>query len=166
MKVMSIDASTKSTGVALFDNGKLIDYKNFTESGTDTFRRIKNMTKKIEDYFLEHSPDRIILEEVLPEDVRNNQKTFKPLIYLQSNLVLMFHEYKKTVELVNVNTWRKTLGIPTGMYAKRELCKQKSIELIKKKYGIDANDDVCDAICIGCAGQMGIVNEDGEPSAF
>ena len=166
MKLLSIDASTKSTGVALFENGKLIDYQNVVETSTDALRRIKNMTKKIEDYYLKYKPDRIVIEDVLPEDVRNNQKTFKSLIYLQSSIAMMLHDYKKTAEFINVNTWRKALGIPTGMYAKRELCKQKSIEYIKKKYGIEANDDVCDAICIGCASQIGVLDDDGEPSAF
>lgn len=166
MKIMSIDASTKSTGVAIFEDGKLIDYQNFVESGADTLRRIKNMAQRIEDYYLQYKPNVVIMEDVLPSDVGNNQKTFKPLIYLQSEVVMKLHEHKQTVEFMNVNTWRSIIGIPVGRYAKRELVKQKSIEFIKKKYGIDANDDVCDGICIGYAYQSGKINEDGEPSAF
>lgn len=163
MKIMSIDASTKSTGVAIFEDGKLIDYKNLTESGADTLRRIKDMTKQIEDYYLSFKPNIVVMEDVLPSDVGNNQKTFKPLVYLQGEVVLALHEHKQSVEFMNVNTWRSIIGIPVGRYAKRELVKQKSIEFIKKKYGIDANDDICDGICIGYAYQNQI---NDEPSAF
>lgn len=40
MKIMSLDVSTKSTGVAIFDNKQLIEYYNFTASSTDVIKRI------------------------------------------------------------------------------------------------------------------------------
>ena len=43
MKVLAIDASTKSTGVALFDDKKLVKYDCFTASSTDLIKRIQNI---------------------------------------------------------------------------------------------------------------------------
>ena len=151
MKLMSIDASTKSTGVALFENGKLIDYQNFVDGGSDTFQRIKNMASLIEEYYLKNKPNVVVLEDVLPSDVGNNLKTFNPLHYLQAEIVLKLHTHKQKIEIINVNTWRSTCGIPVGRYAKREIVKAKSIALVKQKYGIDVNDDISDAICLGWA---------------
>ena len=37
MRVMSIDASTKSTGIAIFFDGKLETYKCLTESSKDVY---------------------------------------------------------------------------------------------------------------------------------
>lgn len=162
MKLMSIDASTKSTGIALFEDGKLIDYQNFVEGGSDTFQRIKNMASRIEEYYLKNKPNVVVLEDVLPADVGNNIKTFKPLHYLQGEIVLKLHTYEQRVEIVNVNTWRSTCGIPVGRYAKRDIVKAKSIALVKQKYNIDVNDDISDAICIGWAYPR--IGE--EPSAF
>ena len=160
MKIMSIDASTKSTGVALFEDGKLIDYKNFVEGGVDTLSRIDAMATAIENYYLENKPKVVVMEDVLPSDVGNNLKTFNPLHYLQAEVVLRLHRRNQKVEFMNVNTWRSICGITVGRYGKREIVKAKSIALVKNKYGIEANDDICDAICLGWAYQ----NE--EPSAF
>lgn len=161
MKIMSIDASTKSTGIALFENGKLIDYKNIVQSSTDTLNRIDAMSAEIEKYYVNNNPDIIVMEDVLPTDVGNNLKTFNPLHYLQAEVVLRLHRRKQAVTLMNVNTWRRICGFAMGRYGTRDVMKKKSIEFIKKKYNIDANDDVCDAICLGWAYQ----NQE-EPSAF
>ena len=40
MKIISLDVSTKSTGLAVFDGEKLIDYKLITASSTDLIKRI------------------------------------------------------------------------------------------------------------------------------
>ena len=47
MKVMAIDASTKSTGVAIFDNGDLIAYKCLTCSDKNALDRIPKMVQMI-----------------------------------------------------------------------------------------------------------------------
>ena len=49
---------------------------------------------------------------------------------------------------MQANKWRKNLGIKTGRGIKRENLKPLDIKYVKDTYGIDANDDVCDAICL------------------
>ena len=43
MKVLAIDASTKSTGVALFEDTELIKYACLTASSTDLIKRIQKI---------------------------------------------------------------------------------------------------------------------------
>ena len=83
MKVMAIDASTKSTGVAIFDNGNLITYKCLTCSDKNALDRIPKMVQMIMNMYNQDEIDKVIMEDVIPEDVNHNDKTFKPLIYLQ-----------------------------------------------------------------------------------
>ena len=47
MKVLSIDASTKSSGIAIFEENKLIHYECITASNTDTYKRIEKMINRI-----------------------------------------------------------------------------------------------------------------------
>ena len=47
MKILSIDASTKSTGWAVYEDSQLKDYGCITSSSTDLFKRIHKMVDEI-----------------------------------------------------------------------------------------------------------------------
>jgi hypothetical protein len=47
--------------------------------------------------------------------------------------------------------FRKELDFVQGKNVKREELKQQAINYVKKIYNLEVNDDVADAICIGCA---------------
>ena len=85
MILMAIDGSTKSSGVAIFDTEtkKLLHYECITASSTEKIKRINKMVDGFEKLFQEYKVDRIVMEEPLPEDVRNNRNVFKALMYLQ-----------------------------------------------------------------------------------
>lgn len=149
--VMALDMSTHSTGVAIFRDKRLIKYTCITAAGSDLIKRINIMVEGILKLYKEYNVTEVIAEEVLPEDVNNSQKTFKALIYLQAAVVMAFDKYKQKVQLVYVNTWRKACGIATGRNITRAKAKALDIEFVAQHYGISANDDICDAICIGWA---------------
>lgn len=162
MITIAIDASSKSTGIAVFKDKELI-YKNcITSSNKDTYARIKYMVAEIEKVYKKYGADNIIIEDVIPEDVRHNQSVYKVLIYLQAAIVLMFHEYKKEVEFYTSSEWRAKCGIHTGRGIKRESLKAADINFVKEKYNMLVNDDVADAICIGWA----YINAKSAPTAF
>ena len=75
MVIMAIDASTKSTGVALFEDDKLIDYSLITAGSTDLIKRIKVIVKGLEDILKANKVDKIVLEEVRPQGGTANIKT-------------------------------------------------------------------------------------------
>ncbi len=154
MKTLAIDASTKSTGIAIFDNKDLIHYECITTSSKDVLTRIKYMTDKIEEIYKKYSPDQIIMEQIIPDNLNDekwtkNQKTFKALFYLQAAIVLMFHYYSIEVEFIASSTWRSMCGIKTGAGIKRNSLKPKDIEFVQNEYKLTVNDDIADAICIG-----------------
>lgn len=151
MKILAIDASTKSSGIALFENDKLIDYKCLTCTDKNSLDRIPKMTKKIMDFYREYDIDKVIMEDVIPEDVQHNDKTFKPLVYLQGMIRIEMHKEGQDIDFYISSVWRKKCGIKTGPGITRERLKRDAMTLVKSKYGITANDDICDAICIGYA---------------
>lgn len=152
MKILSIDASSKSTGIAIFQNGKLIYHQNIiVKSSLDVLTRIKKMTNRIQEIYNKYKPTDIVMQQILPQDVRHNQKVFKALIYLQASIVLMLHTYKKQVTLYVASHWRSLCGIKTGRGVTRDRLKQASKDLVRQNYGLVVNDDISDAICIGIA---------------
>lgn len=153
MNIVSIDASTKSSGIALFSNDKLITYDNFTSGSADLIKRITHMINKLDEFLLTYPVDKIILEEVHPEDKLTNLKTHKALMYLQAAIVFLIHDrYPKIqIEYIYPSEWRKLCGIKTGRNTYRQSLKEQDITFVKNNFNLDVNDDIADAICIGYA---------------
>ena len=148
MKTLFLDLSTKSTGWAVGEDGKLIDYGCVTSSSQNIFKRISVMQKFINEQIEKYQIEKIVAEEVRP-DVPNSH-TFKVLTWLQG--IIIYEAYLKNnridYEFIQANSWRSKIGIHTGPKIKREELKKADIDYVKNKYGISANDDVCDAICL------------------
>ena len=168
MITIAIDASTKSTGVAVFKDKELVAKYNFINNASGVLKRIKYMTDKIEEVYKEYKSEKvqIVMEQVIPDNLNDakwtrNQNTFKALFYLQAAIVLMFDHYNLEVELVGASTWRKWCGIKQGG-ANRETLKFRDVEFVKQNYNLEVNDDVADAICIG----HGKIHHEPEPQAF
>lgn len=168
MITIAIDASTKSTGVAVFQDKELVEKYNFINNANGVLKRIKFMTDKIEEVYKEYRLKKvqIVMEQVIPDNLNDakwtrNQNTFKALFYLQAAIVLMFDHYNLDVELVGASTWRKWCGIKQGG-ANRETLKFRDIEFVKQNYNLEVNDDIADAICIG----HGKIHHEPEPQAF
>lgn len=152
MKVLAIDASTKSTGIAIFENNNLIYYGNIISNKGFFIDRIKQMKQKILSIYKEYKPTDVVMEDVLPQDVKHNQTVFKALIYLQASIVIsLYLENKQNVQLYTASHWRKLCGIKTGRGIVRQTLKKASVDLVKKRYKLDVNDDISDAICLGYA---------------
>lgn len=165
MKVLALDLSTKNTGWAVFEDKKLIDSGCIAATSTNVLNRISKITEELRIIYDRFNPDEIIVEEVLPEDVKHNQQVFKALMYMQASVALEFNKSGKKLNFYVASEWRKKCGIRTGRGVTRDMVKAADIKFVKDNYGIDANDDICDAICIGYAYTNGksttVVTEDG-----
>ena len=174
MVTIAIDASTKSTGVAVFKDKDLVSTNNIVNNDKSVLKRIKYMTDEIEKIFflikdersIEDKKFQIVMEQIIPDNLADekwtkNQATFKALFYLQAAIVLMFDHYNLEVELVGASTWRKWCGIKQGRTT-RDVLKQRDMQFVEQYYNKDVNDDVADAICIG----HGKIFHEPEPAAF
>lgn len=153
MKVMAIDASTKSSGVAVFMDNKLLTYECITASSTDLIKRIQKIVNGLETILHQYEVDKIILEEVRPENGLQNIQTHRALMWLQAAIAFMVHDnFPNTqIEYVYPSEWRKACGIQTGRGVRRDSLKTADIDFVKSEYKIDVNDDIADAIGIGHA---------------
>lgn len=152
MIILAIDASTKNTGYAIFENGDLKDYGCISAGSTNLYKRIDKMIEGLKEILTKYKVDKVVLEDVIPEDVRGNQQVFKALTYLQGYILHNLDDYKLLpATFFTASQWRKRCGIHTGRGVKRESLKEKDIKFVRDRYGIEVNDDAADAICIGYA---------------
>lgn len=151
MIIMAIDGSTKSTGIAIFNNKKLIYQECIQSISTDMIKRVIFMTNRISAIVQEYNPTDIIMEDPLPEQVAHNQAAYKALMYLQAGVVIELYKLGHMVHFYGSQHWRKIVGIKTGRGIKRQALKQASIALVWNEFELEVNDDIADAINIGLA---------------
>ena len=149
-KLISMDTSSNSTGVAIFIDGKLsrhflIDLKSIK----NTEERITEMIKQIYRVIEDENPDIVTTELTVVTRNAQAQRNLTMIlgaIYgkcIEKNI--WYHSYRPTEWRSLIDTDKKPKG------KKREDYKEWSINIVKEKYDIEANDDVCDAILIGRA---------------
>ena len=99
MRILSIDASTKSSGWAIFEDTKLVDYGMVTASSTDLIKRIHKIVDGFDEILSKNQIDTIILEEVRPENGLQNIKTHRALMWLQGQLAVMIHDSHNNIPI-------------------------------------------------------------------
>ena len=150
-KLISMDTSSTSTGVAIFIDGVLsrhflIETKNIKDTET---RLIKMFSRLYEVIYME-KPDILVTELTV---VTRNAQAQRNLTMILGALYgkciennIWYHSYRPTEWRSLIDTDKKPLG------RKRENYKTWSLEVVKDIYDIDCNtDDISDAILIGSA---------------
>lgn len=148
-KLISMDTSSNSTGVAIFVDGVLsrhflIDLKDIK----NTDKRIAAMIKEIYSLFEKEKPDIVVTELTVVTRNAQAQRNLTMIlgaIYgkcLENNI--WYHSFRPTEWRSLVDTDKK----PSGR--KRDDYKEWGMEVVNDLYGIHClTDDVSDAILIG-----------------
>lgn len=156
MTIMSLDISTKATGLAIFENSVLIHLECITPKG-EVWDRISTIAQRVIDLYQKYKPEIIITEDPEPAFVRNNIDVYKKLTITHGAIILGIHAAGgPEIQTVTASHWRKLVGIKTGRGVKREILKKESIRVAKELYpsfslDIGSSDDKADAILIGRA---------------
>ena len=148
MKILAIDASTKSTGWCVGENGILQQHGCITASSRDVVKRIIKMRDQLSKIIKSTKIDKIIMEQVRPE---YNSHTNKVLMWMQAVIVVAAYQIDPKIqcEFIGASTWRAAIKIKQGRGIKRESLKSQDIEYAQQKYNLtNLNDDEADAICI------------------
>ena len=71
-------------------------------------------------------------------------------MWLQAAIAFAAHDINKFIEIeyIEVVTWRSKINLKIGRGIKRDNLKEQSKNYVLNKYNIEANDDVCDSICL------------------
>lgn len=160
MITLALDLSTKSSGWAIYENQELKDYGCIGAGSANLYHRIDKMIEELSAILDKYNIDNVLIEEVVPENVHNNNNTYKALMYLQGFVMHLLDRYKlNNIKFYTSSEWRKKCGIHTGRGVHRESLKPKDVAFVKSQFGISVNDDIADAICIGFAAVGGTIKE-------
>lgn len=159
--ILSFDASTTSTGYALFDNGVLIEKGLIRSNKKDVQERILDIYNGCKKIFTRNIYEYVFIEDV-PLSSVVNRRVAENLLLLQGTILSLCMEYGSKFIQMEPSNWRKLSGIKSGR--KREEQKKAAIDYVNKLYGFDykwidgkydsktGGSDVCEAILIGLAG--------------
>lgn len=143
----SIDASTKSTGLSLFNDGVYSSSTLIQFGDKEMDKRFKKMSDAILLFLEDNRPDIIYMEEAV---VLRNAQTQRFLVRLQGVVYAWSILNNADCEFIRPTEWRSLVGIKSGK-KKREELKKEAINLAKEKLNIEVNDDVAESILIGMA---------------
>lgn len=157
-KVLAFDQSSKLTGWSLFESNQ------YMSSGVIDKHKISNIDERIGEMGIdicktikEYKPDYVVIENVQQQ---SGVSTVIHLARLQGFILGWCYVHNIKVEIIGPSQWRSALKIKQGAGIKRKELKEQSIEYVKKKYGIEASEDECEAICINDGIRKKFLTED------
>lgn len=165
-----IDASTSCTGICIFEGDNLIFYKAIAPKGDNWRERLFNEGPEISKILQQYSPEIIYIEDV-PLKASGGLKTLVILGGVQGFIYGIAASCNIPVEFISPTTWRSKAGLFDGTKEgkKREVLKQKAIEMANDKFGLQlewhgpnskfSQDDIAESILI-CATMIGVVEKE------
>lgn len=149
-KLVSLDTSTTATGVAVWENGILKDYRVIKRKKETDIRPHIAMSKEILSFLEKIKPDIIAIELTC---VPHGTGTQRVLDRILGNIELWAYTHKCFYYEIRPSVWRSLVkdkgeAIPKGRNNKKEW----SVDTVCKRYGIKPetiDDNIADAILIG-----------------
>lgn len=148
-RLLSLDTSTKSTGVAVFENGMLVN--SYTLDGALSANhedRLRVMIQNILWCIDAEYPNIIVVEQSI---MTRNADTFRQLSMIVGAVIASALEYSSDYYMYTPSAWRALIS-DEKKPRKREELKTWSKNKVKELYGKECKtDDEADAILIGRA---------------
>lgn len=157
--ILSLDASSTSTGWAIFNNNELLSYGVIQPDGEDWRDRLLHQASKLDEVIENFHPNKIIMEDVPLKS--NNSKVLVILGAVQGFILGIASSYGIPIKFVLPSEWRSPLNLYDGTRdgTKRKELKKKSIEKANEIFGLSLvwvspsskknMDDISDAILLG-----------------
>ena len=146
--IISLDQA-KVTGVAVFNNKKLIKHTSINSNEDDYEKVIFDIAEKVQYLIDEYKPEIILFEDVAKQ---TNSATHKKLSMLLGALILLCNINQVKYKIIHSSTWRSIIRKHIEVSKKRlnrTEWKSLSKQLVKDKYNLTVKDDISDAICMG-----------------
>lgn len=144
--ILALDQASRTSGFAVFQEGRLIASGTFTYDDDDFSLRLVKIRNKVISLIEEYNINKILLEDIQLQGQTNNVTTYKALAEVLGVLEELARERNIPHELVHSQTWKSTLNIKGRDRATQ---KRNAQQFITEKYGLTVSQDQSDAICIG-----------------
>lgn len=157
MRLLALDQASRVTGVAIFDDDKLVKYGIFEiKSNQELGKRLTQFLENLDKLYTAYYFDAIAYEDIQLQ--MGNVETYRKLAYIQAMIIFWCEKHEKNLYCLSPSHWRKVLKDKYGMSwgRKRVEQKQTAIDFIQEHYKKEVDSDTADAICIGCAANIEI----------
>lgn len=157
MRLLALDQASRVTGVAIFDDNKLVKYGTFEiKSNQELGKRLTQFLENLDKLYAAYHFDAVAYEDIQLQ--MGNVETYKKLAYIQAMILFWCEKHEKNLYCLSPSHWRKILKDKYGMSwgRKRVEQKQTAIDFIQEHYKKEVDSDTADAICIGCAANIEI----------
>ena len=157
MRLLALDQASRVTGVAIFDDDKLVKYGTFEiKSNQELGKRLTQFLENLDKLCAAYHFDAVAYEDIQLQ--MGNVETYKKLAYIQAMILFWCEKHEKNLYCLSPSHWRKILKDKYGMSwgRKRAEQKQTAIDFIQEHYKKEVDSDTADAICIGCAANIEI----------
>lgn len=144
--ILALDQASRTSGYAVFQNGKLVDNGTFTYTDDDFSLRLVKIRNKVISLIEQYNIDKILLEDIQLQGQTNNVTTYKALAEVLGVLEELSRERNIPHELIHSQSWKSTLNIKGRDRATQKRNAQLYVE---ETYGLKVSQDATDAICIG-----------------
>ena len=147
-KLLALDQSSRITGYAIFEDGKLVKYGKFEySSDVPIADRLYGIRETVIKLISAYNINEVVLEDIqLQSNVVNNVQTFKVLAEVFGVLSELCIELNLPQSAVLASTWKSGLGIRGKDRAAQKRAAQ---DWVVSTYGVRPTQDECDAVCIG-----------------
>lgn len=146
-KILAFDQASRTSGYAVFEDGKLVHWGKFTYEDSDFGVRLMKIRQKVESLIDEWQPDKVVAEDIqLQGNVTNNVETFKKLAEVFGVIYELVTEKNISHDFVLSTVWKSKLKIGGRTRPDQKANAQKYVQ---NTYNVKATQDECDAICIG-----------------
>ena len=151
-RILALDAATKITGYAVYDNDELVYYGVYKVNDTiETTERINQIKYWLEAVLKEWKPDYVGVENIQLQTLGTHGayqvETYRVLANLQGVLMDTLFENNIPHTLVYSSEWRKYCGVSDGNG--RENKKKQAQDKVALWYNKKCTQDEADAICLG-----------------
>lgn len=157
MRLLALDQASRVTGVAIFNDDKLVKYGTFEiKSNQELGKRLTQFLENLDELYEAYHFDAVAYEDIQLQ--MGNVETYKKLAYIQAMILFWCEKHEKSLYCLSPSHWRKVLKDKYGMSwgRKRVEQKQTAIDFIQEHYEKEVDSDTADAICIGCAANIEI----------
>lgn len=157
MRLLALDQASRVTGVAIFDDDKLVKYGTFEiKSNQELGKRLTQFLENLDKLYAAYHFDAVAYEDIQLQ--MGNVETYRRLAYIQAMILFWCEKHEKNLYCLSPSHWRKILKDKYGMLwgRKRAEQKQTAIDFIQEHYKKEVDSDTADAICIGCAANIEI----------
>lgn len=143
MRILAFDQASRTSGYAVFDDDKLVDYGKFTFEDVDFGMRLLRIRERVDKLIEKYQPNKVYFEDIQLQD---NVETFKKLAEVFGVIDELLTEKDIPHEAILSVTWKSALNIKGKLRADQ---KRNAQEWVINTYNIKPTQDECDAICIG-----------------